>query len=248
FDPVGLVAGVEKRAFDGVGVELDEEVLHELPEGSFGTLDDPAALAPDAAAADVEDLDGGLQLVGVDGDEVGVGAVAEDDGLLLHDLVDRLEVIAQTGRALELELPGGLLHLPGELPDHLVGVAVHEGDETVDDVAVLLRGHAPDARGGALVDVAEQAGTAQALVPVVDALRAGPHRENTGEQVEGLAHSPGMGVGAEVAHPPAAGTTVEEGPRDGLPGGHGQQRIGLVVTVLDVEAGVETLDPRVLEL
>ena len=46
-------------------------------------VDDPAALAADPAAAHVEDLHGRLELVLGEGDDVGVGAVAEHDRLLL---------------------------------------------------------------------------------------------------------------------------------------------------------------------
>ena len=45
---------------------------------------DPAALAADPAAADVEDLHGDLERVLGERDHVGVGAVAEHDRLLLH--------------------------------------------------------------------------------------------------------------------------------------------------------------------
>ncbi len=74
-------------------------------------LHDPAALAADAAAADVEDLDGGLEVVVGEGEDVGVGAVAEHDGLLLQRPLQRADVVAQPGGPLEVELGGGLAHL-----------------------------------------------------------------------------------------------------------------------------------------
>jgi hypothetical protein len=46
----------------------------------------------------VEDLDGGLELVLGEGDDVGVRAVPEDDGLLLQRPPERPEVVAQPGR------------------------------------------------------------------------------------------------------------------------------------------------------
>ena len=67
-------------------------------------LDDPAALAADAAAAHVEDLDRGLELVVGEGEDVGVGGVAEDDGLLLERLAQGADVVAQPGGLLEVEL------------------------------------------------------------------------------------------------------------------------------------------------
>jgi hypothetical protein len=67
-------------------------------------VDDPAALAADPPAADVEDLDGGLQLVLGERDDVGVRAVAEDDGLLLQRPPQRPEVVAEPGGLLELQV------------------------------------------------------------------------------------------------------------------------------------------------
>ena len=78
----------------------------------LGLLHHPAALAADPAAADVEDLDRGLQRVVGERDHVGVGAVAEHDRLLLHRPAQRGEVVAQPGGPLELQLarrPGHLL-------------------------------------------------------------------------------------------------------------------------------------------
>ena len=76
-------------------VDLQQELLDQLAGGDrLDLVDDPAALAAHPAAADVEDLDGGLQLVLGEGDDVGVGAVAEDDGLLLQRPPERAEVVA----------------------------------------------------------------------------------------------------------------------------------------------------------
>ena len=82
----------------GAGVQLEQEVLDEL--GGAALLDpvgDPAALAADPAAADVEDLDGDLERVLGQRDDVGVGAVAEHHGLLLQRPLHRPEVVAQPG-------------------------------------------------------------------------------------------------------------------------------------------------------
>ena len=86
-------------------VDLEQELLDELAGGDLLDLvDDPAALAAHPAAADVEDLDGGLEVVLGEGDDVGVRAVPEDDGLLLQRALDGAEVVAE---------PGGLLVLHG---------------------------------------------------------------------------------------------------------------------------------------
>ena len=67
-------------------------------------LDDPAALAADPPVAHVEHLDGGLELVLGEGEDVGVGAVGEDDRALLQRPAQGAEVVAQPGRPLVLQL------------------------------------------------------------------------------------------------------------------------------------------------
>ena len=68
-------------------VQLQQELLDEATQVDvLDLLDDEAALTTDPAAADVEDLDGGLELVLGEADDVGVGGVAEHDRVLLHRL------------------------------------------------------------------------------------------------------------------------------------------------------------------
>ena len=72
-----------------------------------GVLDlfhDPAALAADPAAADVEDLHGGLELVLVQGEDVGVGVLGQDHGVAFEDLPQRGDVVPEPGRAFVVEL------------------------------------------------------------------------------------------------------------------------------------------------
>ena len=107
-----------------VAVHLQQELLDQLAGPSLlDPLDDPAALAADAAAADVEDLDGRLERVLGEGDDVGVGAVAQHDGLLLHGPLQRPDVVAQPRRPLVLLRVGGGAHLALEPPDEPAGVA-----------------------------------------------------------------------------------------------------------------------------
>ena len=250
------VVGLSRQqhlARDGVGalavVDLDEEPPEQL--GQLRVVDPvghPAALAPDPTAAHVEHLDGDLQRVLGDRDHVGVGAVGEHDGVLLHRLGERADVVAQPGGELELELVGGLVHLPLEALDVHPGLAGDERAEVLDDVPVLLRADPADARRRALADVAEQARAADLGAALEDAGRAGAHREHPEQQVDRLADGPGMGVGTEVAHALALRPATHHHPGELLVERHGQPRVGLVVAVLDVEARVVLLDPGVLQL
>ena len=86
-----------------VAVRLREELPDQLAGGEvLDLVDDVAALAADPAAAHVEDLHRRLELVLGDGDDVGVGAVGQHDGLLLHRPGQRADVVAQPGRPLVL--------------------------------------------------------------------------------------------------------------------------------------------------
>ncbi len=244
---LGVVGGTGERRL--LAVELGEEALHELRRvGGLDLVDHPAALAAHAPAADVEDLHRGLQLVLGERDDVGVGAVAEHHGLLLHGAAQRPDVVAQPRRALELQLLCGLRHLALELPDEVVGAPGQEVAEVLDDVAVLVGVHATHTRRRALVDVAEQAGPADLPVPLEHPRAAGAGREDAQQHVEGLADRPRVGVRAEVPHALAPRPAVDVQPRELLVHRDGQHRVGLVVAVADVEPRVELLDPVVLEL
>ena len=86
----------------------------------------------------MEHLNGREQVVGGDADHVGVGAVAEHHGLLLHRAPHRAEIVAQPRGPFEVELGGRGAHLALQAADHRIGLAGHEIAEVVDDLAVLL--------------------------------------------------------------------------------------------------------------
>jgi len=171
-------------------VELGEEVRQQrrgpgLPGHvavAGRVLHDPATLPADASATDVEDLDGSLQVVAGGGDDVGVGVVGEDHGLLLHGGVHRSELVSQGRCAFKIEILRGAFHLVTDIAHDPLGVATgEEGAEAVDEFHVLRGRDPPHARGGAPVNVPEQTGPTQLLVASVHPCGAGPHREDAGE-------------------------------------------------------------------
>ncbi|CAM2932428.1 hypothetical protein SAXI111661_09050 [Saccharomonospora xinjiangensis] len=196
----------------------------------------------------MEDLHGRFEFVVGEGDDVGVGAVAEHHGLLLHRPAQRAEIVAKPGGPLELQRLGRLGHLPLKPADHDVGAAREEVAELLDDLAVFLGRHPADARRRALADVAEQARPADLGVPAEHACRAGPRGEHPEQQVERLADRPGVRVGAEIPHALLPRAPVDVQARELLVQRHREHRIRLVVAVPDVEPRVELLDPVVFEL
>ena len=116
-----------------------EHLLDELAGRHRDLLvDDPAAHAAHAAAADHELLHRGRELVLLDAEHVGVDVIGEHDRALLEHVLERLDAVAQ---------PGGLLVLEAALASFISRwsrvITVRSWlamnvDELVDDLAVLL--------------------------------------------------------------------------------------------------------------
>ncbi len=131
--------------------------------------------------------------------------------------------------------------------DDLVGVAVEEVAQLVDQHPVVVLADLTDARAGALLDVEQQARPPEAVVLVVLARAAGADREAAQQQVERVADRVGVGVRTEVAGALALAAAHHQCPGELLVDRHGEERIALVVTQADVEARAVLLDQRPLE-
>ena len=128
------------------------------------------------------------------------------------------------------------------------GPAAEERTEIRGDATVGLGADAPDAGGGALSDVREQARPAGTSCPVENPRTARAHREHPQQCVERPSDGPGMRIGTEIACPRTLGCTRDESPREFIAQGDGEIGVGLVVSIAHVESRVVFLDPRVLEL
>ena len=196
----------------------------------------------------MEDLDGSLEVILCEGEHIGIGGIGQDHGRLLQCPGQRRDVVAQPGRLLVVELGGGGLHPGLEALDEPAGVAGHEVAEVLGDRPVLVGTDPVDTGGGALVDVAEQARSADLAGTGEDTTAAGAHGEDAQQLVERLADRPRMGIRTEVSRPLALGSAHHLGAGELLTQGDREVGVGLVVAVLDVEARVELLDPGVLQL
>ena len=230
-------------------VYLAQEVLDQLAVADvLDLVHHPPALAADPAAADVEHLDRGLELIPGQGDDVAVGAVGQDHRLLLQRPLQGLDVVAEPGGALELLGRGRGPHLGLQTAGEPGGLAGHEVAELLGQAAVLGLADPLHARRRALADVAQQARPADLACPLEHPGRAGPDREHPQQRVHGLPDGPGVGVRAEVAGPAPPGAAHHHDPRVLLVHGDREVGVALVVPVADVETGVELLDPGVLQL
>ena len=231
-----------------LAIDLLEQVLDEVRGGGVLDLfDDPAALAADPAAADVEDLHGGFEFILVQGEDVRVGALGQDHGVAFEDLLERDDVVTDPRRPLVVQFRHGGGHVLFQPGDERLGLTAHEGAEVLGQGAVVLGRDAADARCRALVDVAEQAGPAAGFGPFQDTGAAAADREDAQQGVHGVPDGPG-GVGAEVAGALAPLTAQDLDPGVLLPHRDGEVRVALVIPEHHVEAGLEFLDPGVFKL
>ena len=83
--------------------------------------------AEQAPAAHEEDLDARLGALARQPQDVLVLRLDRDDLLALADRVQRLDLVAEDARPLELLLGGGLLHLGGQPPGQVLVPALEEG-------------------------------------------------------------------------------------------------------------------------
>jgi hypothetical protein len=114
----GIIPGLGPAPGRGVQarqVFLGEELFDEIGDrGVVHPVHDPAALAADPAAAYVEHLYRRFKLIVGESDDVGVGAVREDNRLLLHGTAQRADVVTEPGGAFIVLGIGGLAHLAFE--------------------------------------------------------------------------------------------------------------------------------------
>ncbi len=238
--------GNAERRF--VSVELLQQAVDQLARVErLDLVDDEPLATDDPSLADVEHLHRRFEVVLGEPDDVEV-LVLLGDHLLLGDCpLDRSEPVAQTGGLLELELLRRRPHVVAEAVDHLVGVALEELAQLLDELAVRHLVDLADARSGALLDVEQQARPAEPVVLVELARRAGPDREGSQQQVERVADRVGVRVRPEVTNALALAPAHHHRSRPLLVEGDGEERIALVVAQSDVEPRAVLLDQRVLE-
>ena len=208
--------------------------------------DEPLA-ADHPSLAHEEHLDGDLQLVIGDADDVDVLAALGHHLLLLDRLAHGDEAVAHPGGALELQRLRCRGHLPFQAADDLVRVAVEEVAQLLHQLPV---GHLLDlahARAAALLDVEQEARPAEAVVLVELARAAGADGEAAQQQIEGVADGVGMRVRAEVAGALALAAAHDHRPGELLVDRDGEERIALVVAQPDVEPRPVLLDEAVLQ-
>ncbi|MDQ1595402.1 MAG: excinuclease subunit, partial [Arthrobacter pascens] len=138
-------------------LEAAVQVFHQVRGGGvLHFFDHPPALAFDTAATDMENLDRRFEFVLVQREHVGVRVLGQHHGVPLEDLAEGRDVVADPGGPFVVQFRHGRRHVLFQPADEPLGLAAHEGAEVLGQRPVFLGGDAPDARGRALVDVAQQ--------------------------------------------------------------------------------------------
>ena len=231
-----------------VEVEPFEHAAHQFRLVEFlGLVDNEASATHNPSLAHKKDLDRRFQFIIEHADHVNIGTASEHHLLFLDRLADRGEPVSEVPRPLVGQRVACLVHLRGELGDHLIGIARKEADEFADHPVVGIFVNLTDARARAFLDVVQQTRLAQFLVPPELVVRTGANRKRPQQQVERLANGVRLTVWPEVAVALLASTSDDHRPGPLVHHRQTQERIRLVVGETNVETRLVALDQRELE-
>jgi hypothetical protein len=223
-----------------VVVELGEEGFHDL--GRFGTgagLGVEVTVAPALVGADEEDLDAGLAVFKVEGDDVRLGHASRVDALALLDLGQRLDPVAERGGTFEFHGFGGRGHRLGEIGLNAGGLALQEAFRIIDEGGVALFADLADTRRRATLDLVLQTGAGAAFE---HRIRAIAQQEDLLQLVQRAIDCTGAGEGAEVGALFRFLAPMLLDLRIGVFRGDQDVREALVVAQKDVVARLQLLD------
>ncbi len=167
------------------------------------------------------------------------------DELLLRHVLDRADLVAEQGGALELQLVGRRLHLALERLHDLARLAFEEEQGLADDLVVLLLRAVGRAGRDAAMDEVVEAGS---RVGAGDRLGAGAPGEELLDDAQRRAHGRCRRVRPEVARAIVVHAARDLDPRPLVL--HVDAQVGVVLVVLeaDVEEGLVALDQRRLQV
>ena len=180
-------------------------------------------------------------------DDVGIGAIREDNGVAFQDVFEGSESITPLRSLLILLALGRSGHRRSGFAHVAISVPVEKSLEIRDKSAIVLRRNAPHAGSAAPTDESEETGSARPLRATEHTISTGADREDLRDVLEGVPNCPGMCVGPEIVNALAFRLAHDRDAWPRLPDGDGKEGIGLIVSIPDVESWIELLDPRVLE-
>ena len=107
-------------------VDLFKQSFHELRLiGLVNSVDHPASSTADPASADVENVDGGVEFIGGEGEDIRVGPIVEDR-VLLEDRFNRGNIVSKVSSCFIVEFLGRFFHSLTQVTDNGAGLSFHE--------------------------------------------------------------------------------------------------------------------------
>ena len=197
------------------------------------------------------------RLFAEESDDVNVERTRKHGFLLLLQRLDGLEAIARTCGMLEIELGCRLLHLGFELPHELVTLTSQKTLHAGNKRRVLLGRDSRATGTRSLANVVGEAGLVIGRGPSARLDHArhlaillaghGANRHDASHGIDGLAGRTCIGVGPKIAC--AALVLLARELDGGICGalGDGNERVALVVAIVDVEGRIVLLDEVLLE-
>ena len=193
----------------------------------LGVLEEAVLPGDHPPAAHPQDDAAGVVAVAGEADRIRVAAANQLDGLGLLQLLQPADGIPQLRRPLEVQARARLLHPLPQALAHVHRLTLEEQQHVVDHPAVIFPRLVAHARRPAALDVVIE--TRPVGVVIRQGVVAGPDGEDAADDLEGIAKRIDVGVRAEVArafevHPPH-----DQHPGEGLPHGHRDAGVALVV-------------------
>ena len=233
-DAEAAVAGLEGPSVDEADEAADGLAAHDVSD--VHTLNDAEGLVELEEAGEAFESGGDIELKDF-GLDVFIDFAAVVEGL------EGLELVAEAGGVLEMELLGGGFHITFELADNGGAFGFEEALEAFEVGAVVSGADAVGAGGGALADVVEEAGAKEAafLVGGEDFEAAGAEAKDALENLDDAAE---VGAAEEGSVEFAAWSRGAGGIDGGEVVGEGdfEVREGFVIGLAGVVGRLDVLD------
>src|SRR5690554_5831842 len=163
-------------------------------------------------------------------EHIGISILAADKLLLLY-LLQRADLVSQTGCSLELKLLGRQIHLFRKPMHQLLISTFKKLHRMIEILTVRRLADHPHTRGRTALDLVLQAGSRAIAEKTVFTL---PDAKHLLQQIQTFSHRTGAGIGSEITPLLAPGTALKANCRVCIPVGYQNIGIGFIVAQQNV--------------
>ncbi|QTK78991.1 hypothetical protein AT6N2_C1210 [Agrobacterium tumefaciens] len=221
-------------------VELRQKRVEDFRAGQGGIgLRKIGAVAPVLAGAEKEHLNAGDTAFVMNGEDIRFFDTSGIDALMALDMRKGSQAVAIDGGALEIEVFGGLIHLPRNRGLDALTLAGQEILGFLHEFCVALVADLMRAGPGTALDLVEKTGARAGLE---HAIRTGSDQEGALQRIDRAADSTGRCEGAEIVALARARAAMLEDGRRAIIRGDEDIGKGFVVTQKHVKARPQALD------